>query len=83
MTLVEVYGATHSMNAEDENMDNCPEKKTIRFRSTSKSKRHISPNNKRVENIESPRCKEYLPEAQDSERKQGTRTVTCLHRLPR
>lgn len=70
--LVETYEATHNMRAEDENMEqNCPEKKTIRFRSTGKSKSHASPNNKRVENIESPHCKEHLSEAQGLEKKPG------------
>lgn len=66
---------THNMRAEDENMEqNCPEKKTIRFRGTSKFKEHVLPNNKRVENVESPHCKEQFSEKQDLEKKQGIHT---------
>ncbi|EFN87546.1 Protein TAPT1-like protein [Harpegnathos saltator] len=67
------------MRAEDENMEqNCPEKKTIRFRGTGKSKSHVSSNNKRVENVESPHCREQLSESHDLEKKQGVSLMQFL-----
>ncbi|XP_032673166.1 protein TAPT1 homolog [Odontomachus brunneus] len=67
------------MLAEDEIMEqNCPEKKTIRFRNTGKSKRHVSPNNKRVENVESPHYRQQFSETQDLDKKQGVSLMQFL-----
>lgn len=72
----------HNTCTKNGNMENdCPEKRTIRFRGTCISETNVSSNNKRVENVDFPNYKSQLSKGQSPEKKSGIynhqRNISC------
>lgn len=53
-----------------------PEKKTIRFRGTGQSKTHVSSDDKRVENVDPPRCRLQLSDGRDAQKKKQRKCMS-------